>query len=116
MYFGKTAYSAFYNSFDGGFTLSNAIWAQHDDVRYITVYPINGHVFVGTDGGVSKSTQNGNDGAWLNLNGSGLNVTEFYGLSGVEEQPNLIFAGAQDNYTWKFDNGTPSFVINFNDG
>ncbi|MCY7411174.1 MAG: hypothetical protein LH473_12950, partial [Chitinophagales bacterium] len=95
----------------------NGINTGHDDVRTISLYPVSGAadaVFVGNDGGVSKSIDGG--ALWKNLNGTGLAVSQFYGLSGIEEQPNLLFGGAQDNHTWRIENEVPSFSYQYNDG
>ncbi len=52
-------------------------------------------LFAGNDGGISKST-NGIH-TWQNLNGNGLNITQFYGIGGTNKSINWIGGGTQDN-------------------
>lgn len=54
---------------------------------------------VGNDGGVSEARVNatGTTPPCVNLNGNGLTVTEFFGISNSEADPSKIYAGAQDN-------------------
>lgn len=117
VYFGRSGGADFLYSFHRG--SAGTVYAStslHVDVRYICVAPVSGHVYVGNDGGVSKSSDHGKTGTWRNLNGTGLAVSQVYGLSGVEEQPGLLFGGAQDNHTWRLENGVPSLVYTAGDG
>lgn len=65
-------------------------------------------IFAGNDGGISRSS----DGAssWSNLNGSGLAITQFWGMGGLDSQPNLFAAGSQDNCMFFYDkNSSPEW-------
>jgi len=52
-------------------------------------------IFAGNDGGVSK-TVNGIKN-WINLNGNGLYLTQFYGIGGSNSNPLWVGGGTQDN-------------------
>ncbi|MEM9919820.1 MAG: hypothetical protein AAF990_17120 [Bacteroidota bacterium] len=82
---------------------------SHPDVRYMSIYRSRSSgddvLFFGTDGGVSKSNDGGTTS--LNLNGEGLDITQFYGISNSEILPNLIYGGTQDNGV--FDNKIQSW-------
>ncbi|MCY7411175.1 MAG: hypothetical protein LH473_12955, partial [Chitinophagales bacterium] len=103
---GTNSQSQFYsyeNSSVGG------VSTLHADVRSIYLYQTSANpgsqdvIYVGNDGGVSKSVDGGV--TWINLNANGLCVTQFNGISGVEERPELLFGGTQDNSVWKIENG-----------
>ena len=71
---------------------------------------VNDIVLNGNDGGVSKTTNGGS--SWQHINGTGLNITEFYGFGGSELAPNLIIGGTQDNGVFVYDNGSWSNLVN----
>ncbi len=52
-------------------------------------------IFAGNDGGLSKSV-NGSQ-SWMNLNGEGLNITQFWGIGSSDVNPYWIGGGTQDN-------------------
>ncbi|MEL6868017.1 MAG: hypothetical protein AAFP19_26575, partial [Bacteroidota bacterium] len=53
----------------------------------------NDVIFLGNDGGVSKTT----DGQrWIDITGEGLNCTNFYGIGITESNSDMIIGGAQD--------------------
>jgi len=60
-------------------------------------------IFVGNDGGISKTT----DGIhhFSNLNGDGLAITDFWGIGSSKSTPRLIAGGTQDNSIYIYDNG-----------
>ena len=76
----------------------------HADVRAIALLNLEDEdgVFIGTDGGISYSSKSGAN--WKNINGKGLQITQFYHLAGAERYPNLILGGSQDNGVKKIDN------------
>ncbi len=65
----------------------------HDDIRAIAVTK-NGNIYIGTDGGVSMSKDNGT--TWHDLSGKGLSVTQVYGLDVHPEDPGFVVIGCQD--------------------
>ena len=74
----------------------------HGDIRYSKIYQIapadsgkNDIVFCGHDGGISKSIDGVKN--WQNLNGTGMVITEFYGIGGANKIPDKIYCGSQDN-------------------
>ena len=64
----------------------------------------NDVIFCGNDGGLSK-TINGSS-SWKNLDGNGLSITQFYGVSCVDAMPDLIIGGSQDNSGWRDSTNT----------
>lgn len=55
----------------------------------------NDILLAGNDGGISRS-DDGSD-SWVSLNGSGLRITQFYGLAIADDEPQFLSAGSQDN-------------------
>ena len=73
----------------------------HADIRHLKLYePIGSQpltddiLHLGTDGGVVSSNNGG--ATWNNLNGVGLNITQFYGFDDILTS-NIVNGGAQDN-------------------
>ena len=107
--------SVTYKSTNGG-----AAWAQitayngattHADIRAIKI--ISGStagtagaldkVYIGNDGGVSKTVNGGT--AWTNVNGNGLAITQFFGIGNSDLTPNVFPGGTQDNGAFTYNNG-----------
>ncbi len=96
-------------SIDGGLNFVdisnyNSVYSgtyTHADIRTITLFPVgtagSDILFVGNDGGLLKSMDGGT--TWTNINGSGLNITQFFGISSRESNSSSVFlvGGAQDN-------------------
>jgi hypothetical protein len=92
-----------WRSTDGGVT-TNAVskWNEptgsfeyvHADIHELTYNPVDGKLYVGSDGGVSVSSDNGQ--TFTNI-WDGLQIMQFYRIAGVESNPNLIIGGSQDN-------------------
>ncbi|MGE5431120.1 MAG: T9SS type A sorting domain-containing protein [Syntrophomonadaceae bacterium] len=111
----------FWKSTDGGKT-----WAQktnwynssgfayvHADHHAIAVDPSNSSsIYLGTDGGIFKSTNKGS--SWTDLNND-LYITQFY-YGAVDPSANKYYGGAQDNGTVKSDGGTDWYEILSGDG
>ena len=55
----------------------------------------------GTDGGISVTYDGFH--SYLNINGEGLNITEFWGMGCSEKDPSLIVGGTQDNNAYYFN-------------
>ncbi len=55
----------------------------------------NDILFVGNDGGISRSLNGG--ASWESLNGNGLSITQFWGLGGLKTDTNTFACGSQDN-------------------
>lgn len=68
----------------------------HDDIRDVKITK-KGHLYLAHDGGLSMSKDLGK--TWTNLNGEGLSVTQFYGMSNSEAHPHLFYAGTLDMST-----------------
>lgn len=72
---------------------------MHDDIRSIQQLP-NGDIWVGCDGGVFKSTDNGQ--TWVDVSGYGLTATQFYDIA--VDSGNIV-GGCQDLSTFIYHNG-----------
>ena len=93
-------------STDGGSTFTD-IPNLHVDIRELVIYQDQSGgpniIFAGTDGGISKKIGSDN---WRNLNGNGLDITQFFGIDvsqSISDFP--VFGGSQDNSAlYKFKN------------
>lgn len=91
-----------YRSTDGGanFSLANqrgdATQSNyvHDDVHEIIYNPLDDNLYIGCDGGVYKSTDDGVSYTALYV---GLNATQYYHFDISDADDNYMFGGAQDN-------------------
>jgi photosystem II stability/assembly factor-like uncharacterized protein len=77
-----------------------APYQTHGDIRSIVIRSngANDELLVGCDGGVIMSSNNGNNGSWLNKNGTGLNISQFYSFSSFNRNTNIV-ATPQDDWT-----------------
>jgi photosystem II stability/assembly factor-like uncharacterized protein len=66
----------------------------HADVHEVTFNPLDGDLYLGTDGGVHKSTD---DGTTIQFGYSGFSNTQFYHFDVSESDNTIMLAGAQDN-------------------
>ena len=66
----------------------------HADHHHASFRPGTSQLYVGTDGGVYKTTNGGN--SWSHLN-DGMNITQYYKISQSTSDTTVILAGAQDN-------------------
>ncbi len=101
-YAAVTSYNAVYN---GTYT--------HADIRALKLVSGSASgsadfLLAGTDGGILYSKISNTAGFpvnWVNLNGTGLNITQFIGFGGTEQNPNLLVGGTQDNDVYRYSNG-----------
>jgi len=92
----------FYRSTNGGTTFSNWSGAIHVDHHATAWAPSDDNIFwVGSDGGVWKSTNAGNSFTGKN---AGLVTTQFYAMGSSKALPTRALGGLQDNGTWQYDN------------
>ena len=118
-----------WGSSDGGLTFDPASHyttqygpSIHADIHSIDRQPGTGNIFVCHDGGLNRTSsiitqswfdaQNGTPWPtlWTNL-GNGLAATSFYRLSSSRTSTERLIAGAQDNGTFYYDNGTWSTIF-----
>ncbi|MCU7496742.1 MAG: T9SS type A sorting domain-containing protein [Ignavibacteria bacterium] len=85
----------------------------HADHHAMAIDPSNGsNIYLGTDGGIFKSTNRGT--SWVGLNNE-LYITQFY-YGAVDPASSKYYGGAQDNGTIKSDGGTNWYEILGGDG
>ncbi len=88
---------------DGGSTYNLKSYPQafqniirlHPDQQTL-VYDSKGTLYVGNDGGIEKSTDDGE--SWTNIT-DGLNITQYYRFGQAVNNKERLLAGAQDNNT-----------------
>jgi uncharacterized repeat protein (TIGR01451 family) len=85
-------------SANGGATFSNVDTGMHADTHAAAVAPSNPNiVYVGSDGGIWKSTDRGL--TYTSMNNSGFSATQFMGLELHPLDPYFMIGGTQDNGT-----------------
>ena len=72
----------------------------HADIHYLKYF--GGNLYCGSDGGIYKSTNNGNS---FNDLSFGLQIGQFYRIGGAENDVNTIAGGLQDNGGYALKNG-----------
>jgi photosystem II stability/assembly factor-like uncharacterized protein len=74
-------------------------FSNHGDIRDIALRNNGGtdEILIGCDGGVNYSTANGNNGTFANINGTGLNISQFYCTSTFQRNTDIL-ANPQDNW------------------
>ncbi|MBC8489699.1 MAG: hypothetical protein H8D45_27075 [Bacteroidetes bacterium] len=82
---------------------NNPIGYTHADIHALEINPLNNHLYCGSDGGIYKSTDFGNN--WTDLT-PGISNTQFYRIAGYEPDEYLIIGGTQDNGSNKWTGGT----------
>lgn len=81
---------------DGGKTFKN-LGAMHSDIHDIIVDPIDtNRIYVGTDGGMYRSWNNGST---LDIV-KNLPISQYYHITLDNEEPYNIYGGLQDNGSW----------------
>lgn len=73
----------------------------HADIHFVRYY--GGNLYVGSDGGIYLSIDNGT--TFTDLT-EGLQIGQFYTIAGTEQDPDLITGGLQDNGGYALVNGT----------
>lgn len=95
------------------FTDNNA--GVHVDTHVLTVAPSDAtQVWLGTDGGVYKSTNSGV--TWVNQNNSQFSATQFMSIAVHPIDPNFSIGGTQDNGTNFYQPSTIWTRADFGDG
>jgi photosystem II stability/assembly factor-like uncharacterized protein len=84
-------------SFSSPFTSGAGIGGVHPDMHAIWINPKNSdEILLGTDGGVYKSMDRGNN--WFFLNS--MPLAQFYHVSVDNDRPYNVYGGLQDNGSW----------------
>jgi len=79
----------------------------HADQHYLEFMPNSSTIISCNDGGIRKSTNNGS--SWTDLS-NGLQIMQFYKISGAATNANIVYGGAQDNGTNRKSSSTWSSV------
>jgi autotransporter-associated beta strand protein/uncharacterized repeat protein (TIGR03803 family) len=103
-----------------GYYASDPPYYTHGDVRTIQILNATpggagDTVFMGNDGGISKTINGGL--TWANLNGqgaSGICANQFFGIAGYQGLPNLVVGGTQDG--GPIDNSTGAWRASHGNG
>lgn len=93
-----------FRSIDGGVNFTdNTNWFAnsttspqfiHADIHDLAFNPNNGQLYAATDGGVFRSTDDGNTWTFASF---GLNTLQFYHMDGLDSEVNTFAGGFQDN-------------------
>jgi len=75
----------------------------HADIHGLDINPLNNYLYCVSDGGVHVSSNFGT--TWTDIT-PGIAITEWYRISGIDSNPNLIIGGTQDNGSNKWSGGT----------
>ncbi|MBK9717000.1 MAG: hypothetical protein IPO85_05720 [Saprospiraceae bacterium] len=93
-----------YRSDNGGESFQ-VLNEMHADQHAFLFYPISPNkIFLGNDGGIYTSTENGKTGSWQFI-GEGISNVEFYEIADGVSNSNLLIGGTQDNGTSKYNPG-----------
>ena len=85
-------------SLNGGTTFASNNTTLHADSHALAIAPSNPQVvYTGNDGGIWRSTNNGNN--WLTLNNMDFSATQFQGVALHPFDRNFMIGGTQDNGT-----------------
>lgn len=91
------------NCMTNWFEPSGSFEYVHADIHELHYNPLDNKLYCGSDGGISVSTDHGQN--WTNI-WSGLQIMQFYKISGVESNQNLLVGGTQDNGSNKYTGST----------
>jgi photosystem II stability/assembly factor-like uncharacterized protein len=91
-------------STDGGDNWTQIASGVHPDCHSIQFDPGGSIVYIGHDGGVSRSNDSGATFTWVNNN---LAITQFYTVGVDNIRPGCIWGGSQDNGVLKITPETP---------
>lgn len=93
-------------STDGGATFASSASGVHADNHVAVFAPSNTSIaYMGTDGGIYKSTNGG--ASWTSMNNTGFNATQFQSLALHPTDREFMIGGTQDNGTeFKRPDGT----------
>ncbi len=83
-----------FRSTNGGTAFTADQDILHADIHGYYYNSLDGRLYITTDGGIAYSTNNGD--TWTNIT-SNLQITEYYRISGVDSNPDILFGGSQDN-------------------
>ncbi len=75
----------------------------HADIHGLEINPLNNYLYCVSDGGVFRSTNFGT--TWTDLT-AGIAITQWYRISGIDNNSSLIIGGTQDNGSNKWSGGT----------
>ena len=102
-------------STDGGATFVNVNTGVHADNHAVTFAPSNNQiVYMGTDGGIYKSTNNGT--SWTSRSVAGFNATQFQSIAVHPTDFFFTIGGTQDNGTEFLRPDNTWFRADFGDG
>jgi len=101
------------NNFANAGTFSSTFTGTHADVQEMKYHPITNELFLGTDGGLYKSSDHGAN--WTDITNN-MRITQFYRISGSADNTSRIMAGAQDNSNQLFNSSTSASLKDCCDG
>lgn len=104
----------FFRSTNGGTSFSSFASNVHVDHHASTWAPSDPNaLWIGSDGGVYRST---NSGASFISRNNGLVTLQYYAMGNSWADPNIAYGGTQDNGTWKYTGATTHTSVLGGDG
>jgi xyloglucan-specific exo-beta-1,4-glucanase len=85
----------------------------HDDIRDFAINK-RGEIYLAHDGGLALSKDQCQ--TYTDITGTGMNITQFYGMSNSEKHPYYFLAGTLDMSTKIYDNGKWYCIPVYSDG
>ncbi len=116
VYLGGTGSSTTFGfSSNGGLDFTSSQSGLHGDTQAIAVAPsLSSTIYLGSDGGIYKSTNNGLN--WSSLNNSTFRATQFMSIAVHPTDPNFSVGGTQDNGTLYYLPDTTWYRVDYGDG
>lgn len=112
---GSAGTGLYQRSTDGGTSFTASAVGLHADVHTIEMAPSDlNRVYLGCDGGIFKSADNGV--TWTSINTAGFSAMQYQSIAVHPTDPNFTIGGTQDNGTQYLNPSSAWWRIDYGDG